>query len=271
MLANALVCSDLQSLERKLTGVTFYLDTPLVMWLFKFWGEYRFAAAIELLDQLRNLKATIAIFDHTTAEIQRVLQACEGNIDNAKASNWRMIAAMRQAGIKKSDITIVKGSLAKTFDSLGIFQHDDPPYTAEFQIDENVLQKTLDEDIRYLNPRALQDDVNSVRSVYALRKGKRPLHLEDCIAVLVTSNTALAETVSQFGHDQESLREISPVITEFSLANIAWLKAPLRAPELPRFELMADCYAALEPKRELWAKYLDEIERLRNRGNISAD
>ena len=40
MLANALLCADLESLDRKLTGVTFYLDTPLVMWLFRFWGEY---------------------------------------------------------------------------------------------------------------------------------------------------------------------------------------------------------------------------------------
>jgi hypothetical protein len=271
MLANALLCADLESLERNFGKVVFYLDTPLILRLFRLWGEHRHAAAVELLDQLRNLKAIVAVFDHTVGEIQRVLQSCEANIDNPKAGNWRMITAMRKSGIKVSDIAMLRGTLAKNLTSFDIVQHDNPPYLEKYQIDEGVLQKALDEDIGYLNPRALQDDVNSVRSIYALRKGNRPLHLEDCTAALVTPNAALAETVYHFGQDKESAREISPVITDFSLANIAWLKAPLRSPELPMFELMADCYAALEPKKALWNKYIDEIDRLRARGNITAD
>ena len=36
MLANALLCSDLQSLEKKFEKVTFYFDTPFLMRLLKF-------------------------------------------------------------------------------------------------------------------------------------------------------------------------------------------------------------------------------------------
>jgi hypothetical protein len=271
MLANALLCSDLDALERKFTGVTFYIDTPLFMWLARLWGAHRYAAASELLEQLRTLNARVAIFDHTVAEIQHVLQSCESNIDNPKASAWRMIAAMRDAGITKTDVTFLRGSLSRELASLGIIQEDDPPYRKEFQIDESYLQNALDEDIRYMNPKALEDDVNSIRCIYALRRGKRPLHLEDAIAVFVTTNARLAEAANKFGQEQEASREVSPVITEFSLANIAWLKAPLRAPELPMFELMAECYAVMEPRHSLWTKYLDEIQRLAEKGRITAD
>jgi hypothetical protein len=44
---------------------------------------------------------------------------------------------------------------------------------------------------------------------------------------------------------------------------LIWLKKPLRAPDLPRRRILADCLAALRPNEELWRRYVDEIERLR--------
>src|SRR5438552_9479649 len=113
MLANALLCVDLQFIGRNFSSLVFYIDTPLMMWLFRLWGEYRYAAAIELLDLLRNLKGTIAVFDHTVAEIQRVLLSCEANIENPGAFNWRMVIAMRKEGIRKSDIALLRSTLSK--------------------------------------------------------------------------------------------------------------------------------------------------------------
>lgn len=60
------------------------------------------------------------------------------------------------------------------------------------------------------------------------------------------------------------------MIADFSLANLAWLKAPLAAPELPRLEVMAACHAALEPPDALWSKYITEIDRLEAQGGITA-
>jgi hypothetical protein len=47
LLANALICSDLESIPRKFNGVTFYLDTPLILQLLVWRGSL-------LRRQLRN-------------------------------------------------------------------------------------------------------------------------------------------------------------------------------------------------------------------------
>ena len=122
-----------------------------------------------------------------------------------------------------------------------------------------------------MNPRALEYDVNSVRSIYALRHGKTPARLEDAGVILVTSNSALARATFEYGREHESSRAVSAVMTHFSLANVAWLKAPLKAPDLPELEVIAACYAALEPAPPLWNRYANEIDKLRALGGMSAD
>ena len=52
---------------------------------------------------------------------------------------------------------------------------------------------------------------------------------------------------------------------------LAWLKNPTAAPRLPRLEVIADAYAALNPSDELWRKYSAEIERLRDAGDLGPE
>lgn len=59
------------------------------------------------------------------------------------------------------------------------------------------------------------------------------------------------------------------MITDFSLANLAWLKAPLGAPTLPMAEVLAFSYAALQPSKELLDKYMGEIDKLEKQGKIT--
>ncbi|MBA2270078.1 MAG: hypothetical protein H0W20_05720 [Chthoniobacterales bacterium] len=150
----------------------------------------------------------------------------------------------------------------------GISKWPAPSYGREFQIDEAVLQEAINDEIAYFNPRAVDHDINSIRSIYALRKGLAPTRLENAKAVLVTTNTRLARVAYRFGREHESMREVSSVITDFSLGNVAWLKAPLGS-DLPRREILATCYAAMQPPPKLWNQYLDEITKLRSSGEVS--
>ena len=59
------------------------------------------------------------------------------------------------------------------------------------------------------------------------------------------------------------------MITDFTLANTAWLKAPMGAPAVPTTQLLAFSYAALEPSTEFLGKYLKEIDRLEAQGTIT--
>ena len=112
--------------------------------------------------------------------------------------------------------------------------------------------------------------LRGVRSIYVLREGTSPKIVERSKAVLVTSNAGFSQAAFQYGQRHEASREVSSVITDFSLANMAWLKAPLGAPAVPMTELLAFSYAALQPSMELFEKYLSEIEKLEKQGKITA-
>jgi len=75
----------------------------------------------------------------------------------------------------------------------------------------------------------------------------RPRAPRDARAVLVTSNSALARAAFEYGKEFESTARGVERCRGLQLGEPRMLKAPLAAPDLPRLEIMAACYAALEP------------------------
>lgn len=271
MLANALLCSDLQSLEKKFEKLTFYLDTPFLMHLLKFWGTAPFEAATELLELLGKLNAKLAVFEHTVEEVNHVLLNAERVLSDPAKITHPMIASLRRERFTVADMALARGTLDRFFESHRITRMLAPGYTKDFQIDHSLLKEAIEKETFYYPERALDNDINSIRSIFELRRSKHPYRLEDAVAVLVTNNPVLAQAAYKYGHQYESGREVSTVITDFSLANVAWLKAPFTSPDLPRLELIAECYATMEPSPKLWSMYISEIDRLRATGNITAE
>jgi hypothetical protein len=272
MLANALTCPDLESLQKKFKNVTFYFDTPLILRLLRLQGDDEYEATRELVELLLHLDGKIAIFEHTTREVQNVLKFCLQNIEDPQAWNTRIIIEARRTGIKKSDLIELLDQLGKRYEKLGMVEEETPDYQDyEFQIDEDLLESDIDEEVEYRNPKAKLNDINSVRSIYALRRGQKPNRLEDARAVFVTSNSAFSKATYKFAKESEGFGDLSSVITDFSLANVAWLKAPLGAPDLPKRELISIAYAALQPPLELWSLYVRKTDELKARGDISPE
>ena len=144
-----------------------------------------------------------------------------------------------------------------------------PQYEHQFQIDEAVFDKVLEDELPHHKQRAKERDINSVRSIYVLRKGYAPNTVETSKAILVSSNVAFARAAYKYGQNHEELSQVSSVITNFSLANMAWLKSPMGAISLPEMEVLSFSYAALRPSPKLLDKYLKEIERLEKKDKIT--
>ena len=156
-----------------------------------------------------------------------------------------MIASLRRERFTVADMALARGTFDRFFGSHGIIRKLAPGYSQDFQIDEALLKGAIEKETFYHKQRALENDINSIRSIFELRRKKHPYRLEDSTAVLVTNNGVLAQAAYNYGRQYESGREVSAVITDFSLANVAWLKAPLASPDLPRLELIAECYATV--------------------------
>ena len=177
----------------------------------------------------------------------------------------------RRSGTSRSDLIEMSENVDELLDSHGVKISYTPRYKPELQIDEIAFQSSLEEKVSYSNPNAQQCDINSVRSIYVLRSGNSPANLEYAKAILVTSNSGFAQAAYEYGKNHEESREVSSVITDFSLANAAWLKAPLSSPSLPMSEVIAFSYGALQPTNNFWDKYLFQIEKLEKRGKITAE
>lgn len=269
MLANALLCPDLESAPKSYKGVTFYLDTPLLVRQLGLEGEPKQAAVNSMIDLLRHLGATVAAFSHSRDELESVIKGAANHIE---AHNGRgdIVAEARRRGTTRSDLILMAGQIDEKLEAAGIKIIETPKYSTDLQIDETKFEATLDDEVSYYNPRAKYYDINSVRSIYVLRSGTAPKSIERAKAVLVTSNAAFAQAAYRYGQKHEESREVSSVITDFSLANMAWLKSPLGAPALPMTEVLAVSYAALQPSKELLDKYMNEIDKLEKDGKISA-
>ncbi|HPF35462.1 MAG TPA: hypothetical protein PLH84_08570 [Candidatus Krumholzibacteria bacterium] len=268
MLANALLCPDLHSAPKTYRGVTFYLDTPLLVQRLGLEGEPKRAATESLIDLLKKLGGKVAAFSHSREELERVLRGAADHVD-AHDGRGAIVMEARRVGATRSDLLVTAGQIDVRLTESGIELEETPRYIDALQIDEKVFEKALDDEVSYFNPRARIDDVNSVRSIYVLRKRTAPTTIEKCKAVLVTSNAAFSRAAYEYGKRHEETREVSSVITDFSLANMAWLKAPMGAPSLPTIEVMAFSYAALQPPKELLDKYLTEIDKLAKNGKLS--
>jgi len=263
MLANALLCPDLQQAPRTYKAVTFYFDTPLLVRRLGLEGQAKQAAVQDLIALLRNLGARIAAFSHSRDELERVIRGASNFVDSPDGRGSIVMEA-RSAGTTKSDLLVVAGQIDDKLADADIEVVPTPRYVKDFQIDENTFASVLEDEVSYLNPRAREDDINSVRSIYVLRSGNTPRNVERAKAVLVTSNSGFAQAAFEYGKGHEESREVSSVITDFSLANMAWLKAPLGAPELPMTEVIAFSYAALQPSKGCLTSTLPRLRNSRN-------
>ena len=269
MLANALLCPDLTNAPRSYTGVTFYLDTPLLVQRLGLEGYPKQASVRSLVELLHNLGATVATFSHSHNELSGVIRGAAQYVDS-RYGRGLIVMEARRRGTTKSDLLLLAGQIDDKLEDARIDVLNTPRHIKNFQIDEAAFETMLGDEVAYFNPRAKEHDINSVRSIYVLRAGTSPSILERAKAALVTSNVGFSQAAFQYGQNHAESREVSSVITDFSLVNMAWLKAPLGAPAVPVVELLAFSYAALEPPSGLFEKYLSEIDKLAQQGKITA-
>ena len=215
-----------------------------------------------------GLGGKVATFSHSREELHNVIQGAAAHFESPDGRSSIILEA-RQVGTTRSDLIIFAETVPEALANARIEVEPTPGYTERIQIDEAAFEQVLVDEVGYFNPRAKEFDINSVRSIYVKRAKKQIPSLEKSHAVLVTSNSAFAKAAWQYGQRYTPSQAVSAVITDFTLANLAWLKAPMGGLEIPRTQLMAISYAALQPSRELLGKYMSEIERLENEGAIS--
>jgi hypothetical protein len=267
MLANAVFLPNVKNKQQQLQkfrSTDVYFDTQFLLYALGHCGEARSDPCKELLDLLHEAGARLRCFRHTLQEADSILFAIERTFLDGQLKDFYgpSVGHFLTQQYRASDITLFRQTLEKDLEKLGIWVVDKPNYAVvQYQIDEEQLEKELDQVITYRSPVARQRDVDSISAIMRLRRGETSHEIEDCKAIFITTNASLARVAREFCRRESDPAAIPPCLTDHVVTTLVWLRRPLERPQLPMKRIIADCYAATQPDDRLWAKYLAEIER----------
>jgi hypothetical protein len=266
VLSGVLYYPDLGKVDSRLDDLQVYCDTPFLLKALGFADRGLQAQALDLVELLRELGAKLRCFHHTREELAGVLESEARNIraglEGEQAYGYTMNRRFRREEIEELIITIDR-TLAK----LGIEVTDIPDWMAN--PDESALEEALIDGVRYSRAQQTEKDARSLAAIARLRKMRRVDSFENAKAIFVTTNLDLARASSKFFADVEGIGSIPVCLSVATLTHLAWVKRPLSAPDLPKHMLIASSYAALNPSRALWRRYLEALARRRETGDLS--
>ena len=140
MLANALLCPDLQNVPSTYRNAAFYFDTPLLIRRIGIEGEEKLDAIKELIDLLLKLGGNVYAFSHSIDELRNVLISAAEFVDKPNGRGGIVIEARRR-GTTKSDLLLLEGQIVDKLKEVGIQIKNTPQYEEDFQIDKQNLSK----------------------------------------------------------------------------------------------------------------------------------
>lgn len=271
LLANVVYFPDLSRLTEHFHHVDVYLDTGFILYALGLAGNSKQVVCQELLDLLYGLNVNLRVFEHTVHEIEGVLHAKEIALRTGASDThtYDIDVYFQETGVSASDVEMIIAQLPSSLTSMRIEVNAKPPGEISLTIDENALASVLRKKVGFAREETLLKDIDSLTAIYRLRRGRPHPRVEACRALFVTTNTKLARVSADFFRAEFDIASIPLCLTDDQMTTIAWLKRPSGAPDCPRKKLIADCYAALNPPDALWRRYLGEIDKLHEQGDIS--
>lgn len=272
MLASALYVESTGQVSRKFKKTTLYLDTPICLRALGHEGDEAREAVGALLTLAVSQGAELACFQHSLKEMRGILRGAKGAIARSPGAESAMKGVAkhyRDSGGTPSDIDLALANLERDLERRRIRIESPPAHASELGLDEVEMEKVLQRVVGYRELVTLRVDLDSLTAVHRLRRGGSDSHLETCRAVLVTNNYNLVRASRTFfssGNHEWPLAMMDNAVT-----TLLWVKSPTSAPDLPRRQVIADCYSALAPTARLWSKFVEEVDRLDRRGLIDAD
>lgn len=272
MLANALYLPSLSHVKKKFSGTAIYLDTSIILFVVGYAGPNRAAPYTEIVSLLRKYGAKVKCFLQTYEEAIGILSACASRL-KSKSLSHAYGATMEyfiENGKTTSDVELMIARFKTKLHELGI-SIEEPPNYRFVEINEKGFEDYLQSRIHYSNERALVHDVTCISAISRIRRGRKSYEIENCSAIFITSNSLLVKSTRHFFQQDQPTGTVSLCMTDYGLGNLLWLKNPIAAPELPRIQLISHVYAALQPSDSLWKKYLAEVAKLQQQGDISEE
>lgn len=274
MLSQAIFLYEVGQEQRRFRETVVYADSPLLIFALGYAGKPRQAPVLEMLEMAKGAGAKLCCFRHSYDEMRGILHSCAERVGKRQVNAIYnpSVEYFIETGKSETDILLIIEQLETDLQHLGVAVVEKPSYANhKHVIDEKAFEASLQDVINYSNQRALERDVDSIAAIYRIRHSQSFTRVEECRAIFVTANSALARVTRAFFHTELEDHSIPLCYTDYVFTTLLWLKRPNQAPDLSRKRLIATCYAATQPNDLLWNKYVQEISKLETDKCISTE
>lgn len=284
ILANTILYREFSKYFGELRDHSYYLDTNIIFELIGTHGTDRKKIYIEFIKELQNSGIKLFLFEHTYNELNTNLEKCLYWIDNPKYDAVKAGKTLNYFvvnGFTSSDIERLIASIPVLLNRLNIIVVDKPDYLEKkkYQIDEDRLREIIIQQYRLSDPFfeeidkdiVLQNDVDSISSIYRLRQGKKPKIFQEAKHIFLTKNSTLAYVSHLYQREISNEFVINPCLTDTFVGTLIWLQSPAKVYQINQKKIIADAYAALQPDSFLIRRYLNEIKRLLDEDTITSE
>jgi hypothetical protein len=286
IVANTLLFRDLGKLAGTLYACSVYLDIGFLFNVFGINDLEKREAYVEFVHLLHAQGAHLYVFEHTYDEFMGIL---EGSLQWVQSVDLDPLRASRtttyfvENGYTASDVERLIAGAPRRLAELNV-KVVAPPTVREdeqYQIDEVELTDTIVAiykdgvpDFDELEKEyTIYRDVRSISAVFKLRKDETPTTLQDATHIFLTTNATLARAARVFEarlHPEKRFF-IPSALTDVFVGTLMWIRSPTKAKNVAEKRLIADCYAATQPTKEMARRLFSAAQRLKSQGEIDQE
>lgn len=288
IIASSILFKYDQSKTTRNAMTNYYLDTGILFGLFGINGDYEKNVYEEFVKLLKANNGNVYVFSHTFDEFINIIDACKIWIDSPNYDPYkanRALVRFKSWGYHETDIDLFIAKIPKLLNSYDIekVEKPDPNSDNHHHMSDIDFQNTLIDIYKKNNPyfdeeqkeETIYLDVQSVSAIYKQRKGCYPRSIDECRFLFVTRNSTLAYASKLFEKSISTIDRfyIPTTVTDVFAGTIIWLHSPMNIDlqNISNKRLIANCYAALQPSRQLKKLYLAEVEKAEKDKLLSDD
>ena len=267
--------------DTKYDGLNVYLDSPMIFALLGMDSNERTEAYKKLLADILSKGCNVFVLDNCFEEVSGIVDRASGwatssAYDISKAN--KVAKYFHDSEMSHNDIIEYCEKLEDKLNELGVtIKHTNyDEFNNSFQEDEKTLfemvkEKYLEHQMSLSQERieSINCDIKSIVMVYRERKGRIATKIQTCADIMLTTNGALANVCKQY-EASKSIQSghIPACISADLFGAILWLNSPIESFEYQKKKILADCYSALQPSKQLLSQYVNSLESAFKNGEI---
>ncbi|MDO5520995.1 MAG: hypothetical protein Q4G58_10945 [bacterium] len=255
--------------DKKITNLSVYLDTPLIIYLLGISGKEYKESVEELITLLVSLNVEILTFEHIVLEVEGVFDAYVAHYNNNSLDETYNFEYLIENKTRPAEILLHKSNIKSELEKYGVKISPTPDVTVQnCSIDMVQAEEYLSKRLHYKSKTRRENDVISVCSMYIKRSRSDYMRLENCEALFITTNLLLSNIMKEYFKNVEKRRDFPAIVDDANFTSMIWLKASTPSDKLPTLKIITDALAMQQVSDDFWDEYLKQIEFMKQRDEI---